>query len=201
MLYLATASGPKVRDAMTAGLLGQMVTPDAGNRVVPGATWALDNGCFNARWTPARWQATLDRHADTPDCLFAVIPDVVADADATNELWARWHGAARNRGYRTAYVLQNGCRSIPASAGAAFIGGDTEWKLGPEARRLAAAAKRRGLWLHCGRVNSLRRLRYAADIGCDSADGTYLAFGPDRNLPNLIGWLHPTQPSMFGGVA
>lgn len=40
-----------------------------------------------------------------------------------------------------------------------------------------------------GRVNSLRRLRLAQAMGCDSADGTYLAYGPDRNLPRLLGWL------------
>jgi hypothetical protein len=39
-----------------------------------------------------------------------------------------------------------------------------------------------------GRVNSLRRLRYADAIGCDSADGTYIAHGPDINLPALLGW-------------
>jgi hypothetical protein len=37
-------------------------------------------------------------------------------------------------------------------------------------------ARRRGVWTHMGRVNSERRLRYAALIGCQSADGTYLAF-------------------------
>jgi hypothetical protein len=40
-----------------------------------------------------------------------------------------------------------------------------------------------------GHINSLRRLRYAASIGCHSADGTCLAFGPDRQLPRLLGWL------------
>jgi hypothetical protein len=30
-----------------------------------------------------------------------------------------------------------------------------------------------------GRVNSLKRLRYASAIGCDTADGTYVAFAPD----------------------
>jgi hypothetical protein len=40
-----------------------------------------------------------------------------------------------------------------------------------------------------GRVNSQERLRYARHIGCDSVDGTYLAFGPDRNLPRLLGWM------------
>jgi hypothetical protein len=42
---------------------------------------------------------------------------------------------------------------------------------------------------HRSRVNSLTRLRYAVSIGCDSVDGTYLAYGPDRNLPALLRWL------------
>lgn len=201
MLYLATASGPLVRNAMAAGLIGQMVTPDSGNRIVPGVTWALDNGCFSDAWDAGRWLAELDRHRRVAGCLFAVVPDVVADAAATNHRWARWHGTVRNLGYRSAYVLQDGCTSIPAAAGAVFVGGSTEWKLGPEARRLVAEAKSGCLWTHMGRVNSLRRIRYAADLGVDSVDGTYLAFGPDVNLPRLTAWLHPRQPSMFGGVA
>lgn len=197
VLYLATASGPPVRDAIAAGVLGQMVTPESGNRVVPGARWAMDNGCFSDRWTPARWLAALDRDRDTPGCLWAVVPDVVGDARATNERWARWHGAARDRGYRCAYVMQNGCRSYP-SCSAVFVGGDTAWKLGPEARALVARARAEGLWVHMGRVNSLRRLRYAAAIGCDSVDGTYLAYGPVVNLPNLRGWLRRlAEPSLF----
>lgn len=113
MIYLATASGPKVRDAMTAGLIGQMVTPDAGNRLTPGAVWALDNGCFNARWTPGKWLDTLDRYQGTPGCLFAVVPDVVADAATTDERWHQWAPEVTRRGYRPAYVAQNGCQHIP----------------------------------------------------------------------------------------
>lgn len=75
----------------------------------------------------------------------------------------------------------------------------TEWKLGPHASQLAAEAKRRGKWVHMGRVNSLRRLRYADDIGCDSADGTFLAFGPDANLPRVLRWTRDIheQPSLL----
>src|SRR5262245_34739545 len=124
---------------MTRGLIGQMITPKSGNRHVPGVTFALDNGVVtlvdsrpvtDPDWSETRWLAMLDRYQHTPGCLFAVVPDVVGDADATNERWARYHGAVRNRGYRAAYVTQNGCRSIPASAGAVFVGGDDNWKLG-----------------------------------------------------------------------
>jgi hypothetical protein len=33
-------------------------------------------------------------------------------------------------------------------------------------------ARARGVWVYMGRVNSLRRLAYAAAIGCDWIDGT-----------------------------
>lgn len=210
MLYLATASGPLVRDAMSSGQLGQVVTYKAGNRLVEGATFLLDAGTVkivegqpenDPDWSSERWVASLHRYKDTPGCLFAVVPDWVHDGAETNRRWARWHGIVRNLGYRAAYVIQNGCQSIPASAQAMFVGGDTAWKLGPEAARLIRLAKERGLWVHMGRVNTLARLRYAALLGCDSVDGTTLAFGPDRNLPQLLRWLQPAQQSMFGGVA
>ena len=70
-----------------------------------------------------------------------------------------------------------------------FLGGSTDWKLGPAARALTAEAKRRGKRVHMGRVNSLKRLRYADAIGCDSADGTCLTYAPDANLPRLLAWL------------
>ena len=81
-----------------------------------------------------------------------------------------------------------------------FIGGSTAWKLGSHMRRLATVANRRGMYLHMGRVNSLRRYRYAEAIGCDSVDGTYLTFGPNINLPRLLWWLRDLEerPALFG---
>ena len=198
MLYLATASTAGVRDAMRAGSLGQMTTPLSGNRLEPGVQWALDNGCFSDRWSETSWRRTLERHAGTPGCLFAVVPDVVGDAAATDVLWARWAAVVRDHGYRAAYVLQNGCRGIPDDADAVFTGGDTAWKLGEDARRLVQTAQAGGRWCHMGRVNSLRRLRLAAQDGYDSVDGTFLAFGPDKNLPRLLAYLRlADQPTLF----
>lgn len=64
-----------------------------------------------------------------------------------------------------------------------------EWKLSAAARKLVAEARRRGKRVHCGRVNSRVRLQYAKDIGCDSVDGTYIAFGPTKNLARMTRWL------------
>lgn len=59
---------------------------------------------------------------------------------------------------------------------ALFIGGTTRWKLSEAAHELAAEAKRRGKWLHMGRVNSWPRMQIASAMGCDSVDGTYLKY-------------------------
>jgi hypothetical protein len=101
----------------------------------------------------------------------------------------------RALGLPVALAAQNGMEHLDVPWDAfdvLFVGGDTAWKLGPHARQLVADARRRGKGTHMGRVNSNRRVQYAATIGCDSADGTYLAFGPDQNLPRLLWWLRPT---------
>lgn len=197
-MYLATASGPKVRDAIASGRLGQMVTPNAGNRLVPGASFAIDNGCFSDAWSADKWIATLRKYQGVPGCLFAVVPDKVCDAAETNRLWRLWAPLVKSMGYKAAYVTQNGCTGIPVDADVLFTGGDDEWKLGPEAQRLVRQANMRGIPCHMGRVNSLRRIRQAAMYGYDSVDGTFLAFGPDVNLPKLLSWLEPTEPNLWG---
>lgn len=180
---------------MRSGLLGQMVTPNSGNRLIPDVAWAFDNGCFGDRWSEERWRLKLKRYAGEPGCLFAVVPDVVCDSAATDDRWTRYAPIVKGLGYRAAYVTQNGCQAIPDDADAVFTGGDDTWKLGGTAQRLAAE---RGLWAHMGRVNSLQRLRFAAAHGYDSVDGTFLAFGPDVNLPRLLRYLRSTnqQPTL-----
>jgi len=193
--YYATASGVLVRDAMRSGRLGMIATPAAGNRVPDGVDWCADNACYTPGRYPGddRYLAWLARHAaHTPRCAFATAPDVVADA-ATLARSVPMLPRIRAAGYRAALVAQDGLEHLPVpwdQVDALFIGGTTGWKLGPAAAGLAGEATARGLAVHMGRVNSLRRLRYAAAIGCHSADGTFLAYAPDRNLPVLLGWLN-----------
>lgn len=73
-------------------------------------------------------------------------------------------------------------------------GGKTsEWKVGPDAYRLARAATDRGKRVHMGRGNSLRRKRIAEMFGCTTMDGTLLARGPDRWLPFVLSWWDETH--------
>ena len=205
MLYLANASSQRVRDAMTSGALSQICTPNEGRTPLPGVTWAADNGCFSKNYVgDQRWLAWLTKHAAHADrCLFATAPDVVGDAEATLARSAPHLPAIRQLGYRAALVAQDGLEhlTVPWDAfDVLFIGGSTDWKLGKAAADLVAEAKRRGKWIHMGRVNSRQRWSYAEHIGCDSVDGTFLAFGPDTNLPRLQTWT--TQPGFaFGGAS
>lgn len=206
MLYFANPTGSRrVRDAMTAGTLGFIDTPLQGNRRPGGVTWCADNGCFNdtafdeSRW----WEWLVDNCGASDSCVFAVAPDVVGDAAATLARSAPWLARIRALGYPVAFVAQDGWESITVpwdEFDVLFVGGSTAFKLGRVARGAVADAKRRGKHVHMGRVNSFRRYRYAEAIGCDSVDGTFLTFGPDKNLPLLESWIHrvESEPSLFG---
>lgn len=205
MLYLANPCTPKVRDAMRnpANHLGIIATPRQGNSLILGVPWCGDNSVFGEQGYVGdeeflAWLAHWPLWA-AHQCLFAVAPDVVGDAAGTLERSAPMLPRIREFGIPAALAAQNGLEDLTVpwdSFDVLFIGGDTEWKLGPAARALTAEALARGKRVHMGRVNSHERLRYARDIGCHTADGTYLAFGPDTNLPKLLGWLrdvnHPT---------
>jgi hypothetical protein len=208
--YFANPSTPKVRDAMRDPRhhLGMIATPAQGNSLMLGVPWVADNGVFGGSYPGD--DAYLDWLAHWPlwaaqSCRFAVAPDVVGDAAATLERSASMLPRIREYGIPVALAAQNGLEDLTVpwnDFDVLFLGGDTAWKLGPEARALAAEANARGKRVHMGRVNSLRRLRYAQHIGCHTADGTYLAFGPDVNLPKLLAWLWQVnaQNSLFSAV-
>jgi hypothetical protein len=213
VLYLANPNVSAVRDAMRAGMLGAICAPGGGRRPPAGVPWCADNGCFGVGWPGyARWLAWLDAFPteQRASCLFATAPDVVADAAATLTRSLPYLPQIRELGYPAGFVAQDGSESLPFpwdDLDAVFIGGSTRFKLGPHAIAIAAEAKRRGKWVHVGRVNSARRMRFAAapapyGLGADSADGTYLAFGPDTNLPNVLAWVRGTDhPTLFGGIS
>ena len=163
------------------------------NRQVPlgvkeGRRWCFDNDCFNGGFKPMPWMSSILKLVPyRRTCDFIVMPDVVGDALATKSLWYKYFPHIKQYKMPLAYVAQNGggVLDIPEQAKVLFIGGDNEFKLGEEGRICVEKAKARGLRVHMGRVNSLKRLRYAKSIGCDTVDGTYICFGKDINTPKL----------------
>lgn len=185
---------------MKQGELGFIATPLQGNARPEGVTWAADNGCFGKGYPGD--EAFLEWLARQPPagCKFAVAPDVVGDHEATEARALPLLRPIKRLGYRVAYVAQDGLtpQLTPWLAfDALFIGGSTEWKMGPAARELARGAYGRGKWVHMGRVNTWSRLQYARDIGCNSVDGTFLKFGPNINLPILLNWLRSINTQTY----
>lgn len=198
--YLANPSSARVRDAMSAGRIGTMITARQGRKVPADALFAIDNGrgpkrdgTMGTSYIGDRAYLAYLAHLSAQArrrCLFATAPDVLGDAAATLELSAPWTAPVRAWfGLPVALVAQDGLENLPVpwpSFDVLFIGGSTTWKLGASARQLTHEAKARGKRVHMGRVNTLQRLTYAAAIGCDTADGTMLTFGPDVNLTRLL---------------
>jgi hypothetical protein len=134
----------------------------------------------------------LDKIEGQPDCLWVACPDVVADAAATLDLFQQWQPRLKGRNLPVALVAQDGLEKLRvpwSKLEALFIGGSTEWKEGDAARKLARRCKARGKLLHMGRVNSLRRIRLAAEFGCDSIDGSGFSMFPDTRIPKGLRWI------------
>jgi hypothetical protein len=174
--------------------IGVMLSFNAGKQSIFGhSLFAADNGCFVQadKYSNDGFLAWLDK-LDRDACLFAAAPDVVGDASATKDRAYPMLPRIQALGFKAAYVCQDG--ELPRTVDwskldAIFIGGSTDWKLSQAAADLVAEAKRRDKWVHMGRVNSYQRMRLAAAIGCDSVDGTMLAFAPDINKAKLDQWL------------
>jgi len=180
--------------------LGLMLSPgmgtfDSKRLEVAMRWWAADNGRFAAPqlWNAGdwlEWAASMRRWRET--CVFLVAPDVVGDAEATLDLSLPYLPTIRQLGFKPAFVSQDGCRDdlIPWDLfDCLFVGGTDAWKLSEPSYALVAKAKTLGKWTHMGRVNSLRRLVACSVSAFDSADGTYVKYGPDRRFPELCDWL------------
>lgn len=201
MLYYANPCSDEVRQAMRNGLLGFIDTPAQGNRREPNVDWIADNGCYSNRWNADHWWKWLTRQPQT--MRFCTAPDVVGDWQATLDLFATWSPAMSARRLPIACVAQDGAtnETMPWHAiSAVFIGGSTEWKLSKDSEAIVAEANRRSTWAHIGRVNTLRRLQWAKQIGANSVDGTMLTFNPTARLRQLLRWMQQieTQPSLDG---
>jgi hypothetical protein len=203
VLYYASPSNSKIIEAIDKGLLGAFHSPRSHAITYRKAAWCADNGCFSGNYVGneeyLKWLSA--GREDVSRCAFATAPDVLCQAMRTLRRSLPMLPRIRKLGYPAALVAQNGLEqcAVPWDEfDVFFIGGDTKWKLGKDAARLVREAKARGKHVHMGRVNGLRRLRHALDIGCDSVDGNTLTYGIDINLPRLLSWLEDVNGP--GGV-
>jgi hypothetical protein len=183
--------------------LGLLETPACGHSLrsilAVGLPWGIDNGAYSGFDADA-FRRLLRRAARAPGLLWVVCPDCVGDARGTLARWREWEPELRAAGVPVAFVLQDGQErcELPA-ADSYFVGGSTRWKLSEAAGDLAGEAKRRGALLHMGRVNSLRRLALAHDLGCDSVDGTKVSRWEGSILRRFLAYCRRLDglPSLF----
>jgi len=189
--------------------VGFLVTPQTGDsrsRVFAVTNiWAADNDCFKGLDRPAYERMLAAWQGAKPGPLWFNAPDVVADARTTLERFEEWEPILHRMGFPVALTLQDGQENLPVPWNrleAVFVGGSTRWKLSMDAARLCQEAKRRGKWVHAGRVNSLRRMELMARAGVDSIDGSGFSrwkklIAPGVRWIRQAEWLAQNQPELF----
>lgn len=176
------------------GRLGWLIGPGGWRRPPSWMPVALDNGAFPAwvnkrEWDEHAWWELLE--TATRHCMpkWAVVPDVVADREATLASWAKWEPILQESfpNLPLAIAVQDGMTpdDVPASAKTIFVGGTTEWKWRTATMWTSAFPGR----VHIARVNSERLLWMADRAGAVSCDGTGWMRGDPDQLAGLERYL------------
>ncbi len=161
------------------GKIGMLNTPHSYKKPPFYMPYALDNGCFT-NWDEKRFFLMLTKtNLLKQKPIFVCVPDVVADAEATNRLWRKYNSQIN---FPLAFVVQDGHepQDVPKKAFAVFVGGSTDWKLS------TAHKFKSDKWLHIGRVSTGTRMGWAERIGVDSIDGTGFFRGRGRQYYDFI---------------
>lgn len=175
-MFMLVNSRPKAICVKEHDNLGFLVTPFSNTpyEQVKNKVYAIDNGAF-AGLDEKKFTNIVNKFKNNKKELFIAVPDVVGSHKETIKMFYKWRDKLTD--YNLGFVAQDGMTSqdIPKEVQAVFIGGSTEFKLGQTAYDIIQTAKQNGLWVHMGRVNSLKRIKYAFDSNVDSIDGTKYA--------------------------
>lgn len=190
MLLLVSGATTTVNRHISSKYLGVLLTPQAGNKPHDILPFAADNAAFS-NWSQHKFEIMISSLV-VHDPMWVACPDVVGDAKETYSLFKFWQPLIKLLGLPVAYVLQNGQELIGVpwdDVDALFIGGDNDFKLGKYAEYITGKARMKGKMVHMGRVNSIKRIKYAIDIGCTSIDGTSCSKFPDVYIPKFLNFI------------
>jgi len=174
------------------GRIGHLYSPGGMAATYPWLPFALDNGRFpawssGAEWSEAEFLCLLERaKAAATQPRWLLVPDVVADRDATLRQWDAWAPRLTQFGWPLAFAAQDGMTSsdVPAEAAVVFVGGSTEWK-----RRTMQDWCDGFDRVHIGRINTNRWLWECDRAGAESCDGTGWIRGDQDQLAGLVNYL------------
>lgn len=189
MLYASRTGTRRNLDALRRAGWRLLVSP-AGELRTEGFPYALDNGAwtYHQRGEPfdgAAFERAVGELGEGADWI--VMPDRVGDAAGTLESVDAWWPKLRGAGLLL-LALQDGMTEAEVEARlhpgvGLFLGGSTTYKE-QRARGWGDFARARSLYLHIGRVNSVRRISIAHEAGAHSIDGTS-ATRFSANIPKL----------------
>jgi hypothetical protein len=178
--------------------IGWLISPESKWANPPAwLPYAIDNGAYGAflreeAWKPKAFLSLLSKSQEFHRPLWIVVPDVVADAEATLISWQEWAPQVRAARPNTplAFAVQDGMsqRDVPADAEVIFVGGSTEWKW----RNLRTWTENFPR-VHVGRVNSERLLWSAHDSGAESCDGTGWMRRGEKRIGELTRYLEESR--------
>jgi len=167
------------------GSVGVLIGPSYGKKVPidPWMPFVLDNDAFiswrdNKPWDVEAWRRMIQWIRMTGQKpLWAAVPDVVADREATMTNWPIYRDEIKRIGWPAAFVVQNGMKleDVPDDADVVCVGGTDKWKM-PSLEMWTANFPR----VHCLRVNSQQDIEACERLGCESVDGTGWFRDPSR---------------------
>lgn len=180
------------------GRIGWLLSPDGWRKPHRWMPFALDNGAFPAFVNKKEWdeEAFVQMIETAALCgqapRWVIVPDVVADREATIARWHEWTPSLKHYGWPLAFAVQDGMTQadVPADADVVFVGGTTEWKW-KTIWGWCKANKR----VHVGRVNGYRGLWHCHDAGAESCDGTGWFRGDQEQLAGLEQYLEESTAS------
>lgn len=177
------------------GKIGHLFSPGAQRGPWPWFPYALDNGAFSAwdsktnQWNESRWSVDAWRRlifwADAREQkpIWAIVPDVVGNADLTIERFNRFSSEVP---FPKALAVQDGMTINQAkllNPDVIAVGGSTKWKW--ETVEMWASAFPR---VHLLRCNSPDKLDYLESLGIESCDGTGWNRGNRTQTAGLENW-------------
>ena len=134
---------------------------------------AFDNDAYSVKegeeWNEEAWYSMLDKLEGKVSPEFVLLPDVVGDKRRTLENFFVYREAVSRRGWPVAMAVQDGMvpQDVPCTVDVIFVGGTTSWKWKSLPMWTQAFPR-----VHCGRVNSLEKLKLCKELGVESVDGT-----------------------------
>lgn len=184
MKFLIDGSANRIierRQQASELIAGQLLTPlTRYRRCEP--TFGIDNGGFREAKIKGFTRIIKRQFDFRGQCLFAAIPDKVANHKQTLSMWLDYESIAD--GYIKAFVAQDGFDEWPKNADAIFIGGSDEFKDSAECDQIVVAALNENKHVHIGRVNTFKRFHHFHKLGAHTCDGSGIS-KYDHMLENL----------------